>query len=219
MIPFNTVHMIKLADFTQDELDEWLSAEHLAGSPTGRSYRSAQISQWLGRGVQSFDEMTNLPRELRAELSLRAITGIPEIVAEARSRRDGTVKYGMKLSDGCIVETVLMRYRHGYAVCVSSQAGCRMGCTFCATKPQNFSRNLSSGEMFGQVTAVARRQAADGMTGDGYSADKKKQRIRIGNIVVMGIGDPFDNYENTLKFIRLLHSNDETSISYRKFTI
>ena len=239
-------NIIKLADFDLSELEEWLSAELSIGTPAGQrnspngrhSYRSKQIHQWLGLGAQSFDDMTNLPRELRAELASRAITGIPEIIAETRSSRDGTIKFGMKTIDNCIIESVLMRYRHGFSVCVSSQAGCRMGCAFCATKPKNFARNLSPGEMFGQAVAIARHisssknsrapgSAEDGSAGapgnaedgDGGAVAGKGNMQRISNVVVMGIGEPFDNYENTLKFIKLLHLHDKTGISYRKFTI
>ena len=196
----------RLADFTLAELDEWLRQNGLVG-PAGKTgkhdYRSAQIFKWLGRGAATFAEMTDIPLNLRASLSERAVTGIPQIVGEARSERDGTVKYAMRTSGGGIVESVLMSYRHGYSVCVSSQAGCRMGCTFCATKPGSFTGSLSPGEMYGQVAAIAYNAAQD----------------RIGHVVVMGVGEPFDNYDNTLKFVRLLHEHQGTSISFRKITI
>ena len=243
-----------------NELGDWLAAEiypqislpkNGPDRNPGRAYRVKQIFKWLGRGVQSFDEMTNLPGDLREQLAARAITGIPMIIAETRSPRDGTVKYGMKTFDGCVVESVLMRYRQGYSVCVSSQAGCRMGCAFCATKPQNFARHLSPGEMFGQVVVIARQVAAaaghittnngqgaaaagQGAVGIGQVAAtaghknelptknrkaEAKGMPKIRNIVVMGVGEPFDNYDNTLKFIRLLHDHEETNIGYRRITI
>ena len=207
----------KLADFDINELRGWLAgAFNKPAVPAGLrtdtapserrpapvpDYRADQIFEWIGRGARTFEEMTNLPSELRRDLSTFAVTGVPEIMASYESARDGTVKYAMRMSDGCVVESVLMRYRHGDAVCVSSQAGCRMGCGFCATKPGSFARDLSPGEMLGQVTSIS------------------KNGPRIGNVVVMGVGEPFDNYENTLKFIKLLHAHGETNIGYRKVTI
>jgi len=190
---------IRLADFDKSELRLWLTEKGLI-EPDGHAWRSDQIFSWLGRGARSFDEMTNLPRDLRAALAQTAITGIPEVVGARHSERDGTVKYALKMSDGCIVESVLMRYKHGDSICVSSQAGCRMGCAFCATKPGSFARDLTPGEMYGQVILAG-------------------QIGRIGNVVVMGVGEPFNNYDNTLKFIRLLHEHPETGIGYRKVAI
>ncbi|MCL2059359.1 MAG: 23S rRNA (adenine(2503)-C(2))-methyltransferase RlmN [Oscillospiraceae bacterium] len=214
-------NIVKLSDFYLCELEAWLSAEQLIcqsmgepGPVSRRKYRGKQLFEWLGMGARSFDEMTNLPLALRSALAARAITGIPEIVAEARSRRDGTVKYAMKTHDDLIIECVLMQYRHGATICVSSQAGCAMGCAFCATKPQSFARGLSPGEMLGQVVLAANRGDVNrgGANGGGTAG-------RIGNVVVMGIGEPFNNYDNTLKFIRLAHGHKGLGIGYRKFTI
>ena len=219
-------NIVRLADFNLAELEEWLAGA-TAGTVARDAYRGRQIFRWLGLGARSFEEMTNLPLELRASLASRAATGIPEIIAETRSERDGTVKYAMKTAGSCVIESVSMSYRHGGAVCVSSQAGCRMGCAFCATKPRSFSRDLSAGEMFGQVVSIIKRQKQTGnpdggRTGNfvsGRTGNPDTSRTRIGNIVVMGIGEPFDNYTNTLKFIRLLHEHEETNIGYRKITI
>ncbi|MDR3121714.1 MAG: 23S rRNA (adenine(2503)-C(2))-methyltransferase RlmN [Clostridiales bacterium] len=188
--------MMQLADMDRLEMNEWLAGIDPA------AYRAAQVFRWIGRGAACFDDMTDLPRELRARLASRAAVGIPEVVGRLCSARDGTVKYVLKTADGNVVESVLMEYRHGFSVCVSSQAGCRMGCAFCASRPQGFARSLSPGEMFGQVAAVSRRE--------------KKS---VGHVVVMGIGEPFDNYDGTLKFVRLLHEHEETNIGYRKVTI
>ena len=218
----------RLADYNIDELEEWLS--NACPELNARaSYRGAQIFRWLGLGSQSFDEMTNLPLDLRAALASRSSTGIPAIIAAARSNLDGTVKYAMETDDGCVVESVLMKYRHGDAVCVSTQAGCRMGCSFCATKPQNYSRNLTAGEIFGQVVSITKHNEQSIRSEQSNRSDQFDRSIqsprsgkrppRIGNIVVMGIGEPFDNYDNTLKFIRLLHEHGETNIGYRKITI
>ena len=219
----------------------------MVNTVTGRApiprYRGAQIFRWLGRGARTFEEMTDLPLRLRADFAARAVTGIPEIVSILRSPRDETVKYAIKTADGCVVESVLMRYKHGDTVCVSSQAGCRMGCEFCATKPKSFVRSLTPGEMFGQVVAIANAEGrefhtvATGGEPAGETppvsasppapasepastpAPASEPARRIRNIVVMGVGEPFDNYENTLKFIRLLHEHEETNIGYRKITI
>lgn len=129
-------------------------------------------------------------------------TGIPAIAGVYPSRRDETVKYAFRTWDGNIIESVLMKYRHGYTACVSSQAGCRMGCAFCASVPAAFSRSLSPGEMLGQVAAIGRASGAP-----------------VSRVVVMGIGEPFDNYDSTLKFAALLHEHGEIGIGYRKLTI
>ena len=192
---------LNLADFTLPELVEWLSANKVADAERN-AYRGRQVFKWFGLGAASFREMTNLPAEMRAELSARATTGIPSIIGEMRSARDKVVKYAMKTGDGNIVETVLLPYKQWHSVCVSSQAGCKMGCAFCASKPSGFRRNLTPGEMLGQVAAVSARGA-----------------VKIDNVVVMGVGEPFDNYDNTLKFIRLLHEHDDTNIGYRKITV
>jgi 23S rRNA (adenine2503-C2)-methyltransferase len=121
----------------------------------------------------------------------------------------------MKTFDGNVVECVLMPYKHGFSVCVSSQAGCGMGCAFCASKPENFSRSLSPGEIFGQAAAVARHEK---MFGDG-GVDGGAAPPRIGNVVVMGIGEPFANYDGTMKAIKLLNGRDSLNIGYRRITI
>ena len=207
--------IIRLADFDLAELEAWLMGGG-AGEVPIDSYRSRQIFRWLGLGARTFDEMSNLPLELRASLASRSVTGIPEIIAKTRSALDATVKYAMKTADGCVIESVSMEYKHGGSVCVSSQAGCKMGCEFCATKPGNFSRDLSAGEMFGQVVSIIKQNKSPAAANNAKSESGGR---RIGNIVVMGIGEPFDNYDNTLKFIRLLHDHEETKIGYRKITI
>ena len=220
---YDTHNITKLSDFDINELNNWLAARGFdeRASPIP-AYRGKQILKWIGRGVQAFDDMTTLPRELRKSLAANAIIGMPEIIAEMRSPNDGTIKFGMKTHDNCVVETVLMRYKHGCSICVSSQAGCRRGCAFCATDPGSFARSLSPGEMFGQVAVIAKllggrgpkkRNPAD------FGISGKNELRSISNIVVMGIGEPFDNYDNTLKFIKLLHDNEETNYSYRRVTI
>ena len=165
-------------------------------------FRGGQLLRWIGRGAVHFEEMTDLPKSFRDEIAVSYETGIPAIVDKVYSKKDGVVKYIFSAQDGNVVEGVLMRYKHGFTACISSQAGCRMGCRFCASKPEGFSRGLSCGEMLGQVLAMNRDLGE-----------------RIGNVVVMGIGEPFDNYDNCLKFARLLHENPEAGIGYRKVTV
>ena len=173
-----------VADLDEEEIYALVSR---FGAPR---YRAGQIFGWIGRGAASFDEMTDLPAALRAELSRGARVGVPQIVGMRRSAIDGTAKYALRAHDGNVVECALMRYRHGLSLCVSSQAGCRMGCAFCASRPSGYSRGLSAGEMLGQVTAVRRSAGED-----------------VGHVVVMGVGEPFDNYDETLKFVRLLNAH------------
>jgi 23S rRNA (adenine2503-C2)-methyltransferase len=202
-----------LSDFNLNELGEWLSINGVGHFSEGgmKAFRGEQIFRWLGLGVRSFHDMTNIPMDLRARLASIAITGTPQIISVMQSARDGTVKYAMKTHDGNIIESVLMRYRHGDAICVSTQAGCRMGCTFCATKPGSFSRSLSPGEIFGQAAAIAAVALS--------TTQPAPPKPRVGSVVLMGIGEPFDNYDNAMKAIRLLHEHDSFNIGYRKFTI
>ena len=185
-----------LADLCRAEL-EMLALE--MGQP---AYRGEQLFRWIGRGVTSFEQMTDIPSGFRAQLEAEKKIGLPKIIDIRNSQKDETVKYVLALHDGNLIESVLMKYHHGYSVCVSTQAGCRMGCRFCASKPDGFARNLSAGEMFGQICAV---QVQTGK--------------KVGHVVLMGVGEPFDNYDQCLRFIRLLHENSETSIGYRKVTI
>ena len=176
-----------LYDPSFDELSAWMG-EH--GQP---AYRTGQVFRWLARGVVSYDAMTDLSRDLRAKLA--ADFRLDGLVEERRlvSADDGTTKYIFRLHDGNVIESVLMKYHHGYSVCISSQAGCRMGCTFCASTGAGFGRNLSSGEMLAQVALIGADCGA-----------------RISNVVVMGIGEPLDNYENLVRFLRL--ANDERGL-------
>lgn len=167
-----------------------------------QKFRAKQIFKWLGRGVQSIDEMTDLSIKLREDLKEKAAVGSLETARRLVSQIDGTRKYLFRLQDGNMIETVLMEYKHGFTVCISSQVGCRMGCKFCASTGAGFMRNLTPGEMLGQIVAV--QNDAD---------------VRVGNIVIMGIGEPFDNYDNIMKFLRLAHEPDGLNIGYRHMTV
>lgn len=150
------------------------------------SYRAGQIARWLARGVTSFEEMSDLPAALRGKLLREASLTRLIVLRESRSS-DGTVKYLFELSDGQTIESVVMEYHHGTTICISTQAGCRMGCRFCASTIGGKVRDLTPGEMLGQVLEAGRRHAG-----------------RISNVVLMGIGEPLDNFDNVMTFLTLL---------------
>ena len=154
-----------------------------------QKFRARQVFAWIARGTADFDEMTDLSKQLRQDLKHFAVLSGLYINKKLVSKIDGTVKYLFGLRDGNIIESVLMKYQHGYTACISSQVGCKMGCGFCASAIAGFRRNLSAGEMLEQVTAVARDSG-----------------VKVGNVVIMGIGEPFDNYNNVMKFLRLAHA-------------
>ena len=167
---------------TEEELAGWLKE---LGEP---AFRAKQIFKWLYRGASSFQEMTDLSKALRQKLEETAFLTPPRVARKQVSRQDGTVKYLWELHDGNCIETVLMRYRHGNTVCISSQVGCRMGCAFCASTLGGKVRDLSPGEMLEQVIFAQ----ADG-------------GVPVSNIVLMGIGEPLDNFDNVLRFLELVN--------------
>lgn len=185
-----------LPDMDIKELEEFLKG---MGQ---QKFRAKQIFSWIARGVTDFDEMTDLSKQLREELKLSAsITG-PSIRRKLASAIDGTVKYLLELADGNIIESVLMEYIHGHTVCVSSQIGCRMGCSFCASTIAGFRRDLTAGEILGQILAIQRDSG-----------------VRVDNVVIMGIGEPFDNYDNVMKFLRLVNDPEGLNIGQRHITV
>ena len=149
-------------------------------------YRAEQIFTWLHSGVQSFDEMTNISKNLRQILEEKCYIACVKPVKILKSQIDGTVKYLYELHDGEFIESVLMKYKHGYSVCISTQVGCRMGCSFCASGLNGLSRNLTASEMLAQVMYAG--------TDNG---------IRVSNVVMMGMGEPLDNFENSVRFLEL----------------
>ena len=165
-------------------------------------FRAKQVYEWLHRGAAGFDEMSNLSKELRAALAGKYYISVANIEKKQVSSYDSTVKYLFRLHDGEYVESVLMRYRHGLSICISTQVGCRMGCTFCATGKSGFSRDLAPSEMLAQV------QAAQADAGE-----------RISNIVLMGMGEPLDNYGNVLRFLELVSSEDGMNIGMRHISL
>lgn len=165
------------------------------------SFRGEQLYHWLQKGV-FIDEMKNLPAAFRQRLKDECDYRLPLIAKKQVSKIDGTVKYLMKMNDGECVESVFMKYEHGNTVCVSCQAGCRMGCRFCASTLRGRARNLTASEILGQIAVIGRD------TGE-----------RVGGIVMMGIGEPLDNYENTVKFLKLVSSPDGLNIGLRHISV
>ena len=165
------------------------------------AFRAGQIAKWLCKGA-SFEEMTNLSATLREKLQESAVLLYPEIEERYVSSLDSTVKYLFRLSDGQLIESVLMEYEHGLSICVSSQAGCRMGCRFCASTLGGKVRDLLPSEILGQIIVA-----------------QKDSGKRISNIVMMGIGEPLDNYDNVTKFLRLVSSPDGLNIGCRHISL
>ena len=179
-----------------------------------KPFRGGQIFAWLHRGVTDFEEMTNLSKALRERLTAGLEAGDFSIggcrVADVQEdRKDGTRKFLFEMETSDFVEGVFMKYGYGNSLCVSSQVGCRMGCRFCASALGGFVRNLSAGEMLGQVLAAENHVRDEGTDED----------PSINHIVVMGMGEPFDNYDNLACFLRLLHDEKGRNMSYRNMTV
>ena len=166
------------------------------------AFRGKQVYTWLHKGVRSYDEMTNLPKNLRDLLSEKFPICPPEVVRKQESQKDGTIKYLWKLSDGNCVETVLMRYHYGNTVCISTEVGCRMGCAFCASTIGGLVRRLEPYEMLDQVLFT---QVDSGLP--------------VSHIVLMGIGEPLDNFDNVMRFLELVNSEDGMNISMRHISL
>ena len=191
---------------TLGELTEWVRAQ---GMP---AFRGRQIFQWIHRGAD-FDEMSNLPAALRERLRETAAAQPVSIRTERVSRLDGTVKYLFGLADGNCVEGVLMKYHYGYSLCVSTQVGCRMGCRFCASTLEGCVRNLTAGEMLGEVLAANRalREREGGEAG--------AEPPRVSHVVLMGSGEPLDNYDQVTRFLRLLREPEGIRLSLRNVSL
>ena len=167
-----------------------------------QAFRGKQVFTWLHKGVTSFDEMSNLSKNLREKLKDTCFITAPQVARKQVSKQDGTIKYLWELGDGNCIETVLMRYRHGNTVCISSQVGCRMGCAFCASTIAGKVRDLTPAEMLDQVLFT---QLDSG--------------VEISNIVLMGIGEPMDNLDNVLKFLELVNHADGMNIGMRHISL
>lgn len=187
---------MNLKSLTQPELGDILKE---LGQP---AFRAKQVFTWLHKGVRSYDEMSNLPKALRDALSEKYPINAPKVVRKQESQRDGTIKYLWELSDGNCVETVLMRYRYGNTVCISTEVGCRMGCAFCASTLGGLVRRLEPFEMLDQVLFT--------------QVDSK---LPVSHIVLMGIGEPLDNFDNVMRFLELVNSPDGMNISMRHISL
>lgn len=187
---------VDLKSMNLSEIQSFFSA---LGEPP---FRAKQIFQWLHRGVRSFDEMDNLPKALRRHLKEIAILTPPEVMRRQCSSRDGTMKYLWRLGDGNCIETVLMRYHHGNTVCISSQVGCQMGCAFCASTLGGKVRDLTPAEMLDQVLFT-----------------QLDAETPISNIVLMGIGEPLDNFDAVIRFLELVNNPDGLNIGMRHISL
>lgn len=188
--------LVDIKSLTLPELTEELQS---LGLP---SFRAQQVFAWLHRGVGSFDDMTNLSKPLRYMLQEKYYISVAKVEKKLQSHYDDTIKYLFSFHDGECVESVLMKYHHGYSICISSQVGCKMGCTFCATGMGGFSRNLTASEMLAQVQAA-----------------QQDQQIRISNVVLMGMGEPLDNYSNVLRFLELITCPQGINIGMRHISL
>ena len=188
-----------MRDLKSMTLPEMTNALKAMGQP---AFRGKQVFIWLHKGVTSFDEMTNLPKDLRDKLKSEFTLTVPKVARKQVSRQDGTIKYLWELADGNCIESVLMRYHHGNTVCISSQVGCRMGCAFCASTVAGKVRDLTPAEMLDQVLFT---QLDSG--------------LEISNIVLMGIGEPMDNLDTVLRFLELVNHPDGMNIGMRHISL
>ena len=166
------------------------------------AFRAKQVYSWLHKGVKSYEEMSNLPKALRDILAKEYPLHIPQVVRKQESQKDGTIKFLWELSDGNCVETVLMRYHYGNTVCISTEVGCRMGCAFCASTIGGLVRKLEPYEILDQVLFT---QIESGQP--------------VSHIVLMGIGEPLDNFDNVMRFLELVNSPDGMNISMRHISL
>ena len=180
-----------------DEILTWIKANELP------AYRAKQIYEWLHKyGVADFSEMSNISKDLKNSLSNEFYISVCSVEDKFVSAADGTVKYLFQLNDGEFVESVIMKYKYGYTICVSSQVGCKMGCRFCASTLAGFKRNLTAGEIESQIHTA-----------------QKDLDIRISHIVLMGIGEPLDNFEQVIRFISNVNHENGLHISARNITL
>ena len=189
MIDIKSMLPDEIVDFTVNELN-------------APKFRATQITDWLSKGITDFDEMKNLPKSIIETLKSICYISVANIEKKLKSSYDETVKYLFSFRDKECVEAVVMKYKHGYSMCISTQVGCKMGCTFCATGMQGFTRQLEPSEMLAQIEAAQR-----------------DLKIRISNIVLMGMGEPLDNYANVVKFLRLVSDEKGLNIGLRHITL
>ena len=191
--------MTELTGMTCGELTEWVSSQ---GYP---AFRGKQIFRWIHQGAE-FGEMTNLSKEMREKLEQTAVAQPVHIRLKRKSLQDETVKLLYELRDGNCVEGVLMNYRYGVSLCISTQVGCRMGCRFCASTLEGRVRDLTAGEMLGEILCANRLLEEEGSN-------------KVSHVVLMGSGEPLDNYDNVIRFLRLLKEEDGIRLSIRNISL
>ena len=190
----------QLLSMTPEELGVYLKD---MGQP---AFRAKQVFAWLHQGVP-FERMSNLPKALRETLVESCLDNPVQVLETITSKLDGTIKLLYRLHDGHVIEGVLMRYKYGNTLCVSTQVGCRMGCAFCASTLDGCARNLTAAEMLGQIVCANGVLAAQG------------QGQHVGNIVLMGSGEPLDNYDNVVRFLRILRMEGGLCIGMRSVSL
>ena len=190
----------QLLGMTPEELAAYMKA---LGQP---AFRARQVFAWLHQGVP-FGGMSNLPKALRETLSETCTDHPVSVLETIESKMDGTIKLLYRLWDGHVIEGVLMRYKYGNTLCLSTQVGCRMGCAFCASTLDGCARNLTPGELLGQIVCANGVLAAQG------------NGQKVGNIVLMGSGEPLDNYDNVVKFLRILRMEGGLCIGMRSVSL
>jgi len=178
------------------ELEEYFAS---IGEP---KFRAKQVFSWIHSGVVSFDEMSNISKSLREKLDTEFYISHPKLISKNISELDATTKFLWQMTDGATVESVVMKYSYGNTICISSQVGCEMGCSFCASAIGGLERNLHASEMLDQVL-FSQKESGD----------------RISNIVIMGIGEPLDNFDNLIRFLKLVNHGDGLNIGLRKISI
>jgi 23S rRNA (adenine2503-C2)-methyltransferase len=188
--------MNNILDLNLIELQNWMEEKG------EKKFRAKQVFDWVYKGVFNFEDMGNIPSAVKTKLLKDFTIDIPEVVEAYISQLDDTVKVLLKYKDGNVIEAVIMKYKHGNTICISSQVGCRMGCKFCASTLNGMVRNLTSGEILAQIIAGGR------LIGE-----------RISNVVIMGSGEPLDNYDNILKFFELVNWEYGLNIGQRHITI
>lgn len=186
--------MINLKDLTYEELEAFVA------ECGGEKYRTSQIYSWLYKGAESFEDMSNISKKFASKLKEVSYISVPQAENKYISK-DGTIKYLWRLGDGEYVESVVMEYKHGRSICISTQAGCNMGCKFCASTLSGKKRDLTPGEIIDQVIFAV------------------KDSGKISNIVLMGIGEPLDNYDNVIKFLKNVNNDKGLNIGYRHISL
>lgn len=188
--------MQNILDLNLDELKLWMESQGEKG------FRAKQIFQWIYKGVFEFNEMKNISKVTLEKLKNNFYIEIPKVVTKLVSSDKSTIKFLFAYKDGNLIESVVMKYKHGNSICVSTQVGCRMGCKFCASTIEGIVRNLTSGEILAQIL-VSQREIGE----------------RISNVVLMGSGEPLDNYSNVIKFIKTINWSDGLNIGQRHITL